>query len=172
MNTWFKLYVKLHVKIDNTIVLKSSVSTMNSQEAYSNACHIISEWISKNNPDEILNLSYMSLRSVPPIPNNVRILDISYNKLITLPELPSSIHILLCNSNYIRKMECIPAHIHHINISNNMLIYKPYKISIFTTVLCRGNPFLFDYLDDSNYEEYIMDLRYSEGIVRTLLDGL
>jgi hypothetical protein len=144
---------------------------MNSQQAYRNACHIISDWISKKNTDEILNLSYLGLESVPPIPDGVHVLDISYNKLMSLPDIPGSVYTLLCNSNYIRKVECIPAHICHINISNNLLAYKPYRISIFTTIICRGNPFIFDCMDDSS-EEYIMDLRYSEGIVETLLDGM
>jgi hypothetical protein len=144
---------------------------MNAHYRYHIACRIIAEWVAKNNPNELLNLSHLDLETIPSLPMNVRKLDISYNKLKSMPVLPSSIHTVLCNHNYIEKIECIPLHILHINISNNLLGYKPYRLSPLSIVEYRGNPFFFDCIDN-NHEECIMDLRYSEGIVQTLLDGI
>lgn len=144
---------------------------MNSHYLYHQAIQRISAWICNNNPDAPLDLSHMGLDILPPLPLNIRILDISHNKLTVLPELPPSLLRLICNSNYITKMECIPEHIEYIDISDNLLMYKPYRLSLFTVVRCARNQFLYEYLQPI-HEEYIMDLRYSEGLVQTLLDDM
>jgi hypothetical protein len=138
---------------------------------FNEACHIIARWMIENDPKRDLDLSCQQLTELPLLPINLVRLNISYNNLTKFPVLPESVRYVRCRYNQIRELECVPAHIDYLDISENFLPYTPYRMSERTMLIASTNPSLV--LDvTSDHQEYIMDMRYSESLVRTLLHGV
>jgi hypothetical protein len=139
--------------------------------SFNEACRIVARWMIENDPKQDLDLSCQQLTELPVLPNNLVRLNISYNNLTKFPELPASVRHVRCRYNQIGELECVPSHIDYLDISENYLSYTPYRLSGQTVLVSTINPLL---IRDGTYvhQEYIMDMRYSESLVRTLLHGL
>lgn len=137
---------------------------------FQDACRIVARWMIENDPKQDLDLSCQELTELPTLPNNVVRLNISYNRLTKFPDLPASVRHVRCRYNQIRELECVPLHVRYLDISENFLSYTPYCLSEQTVLVSSNNPLLIRDLT-SDHTEYIMDMRYSEALVRTLLHG-
>lgn len=138
---------------------------------FDDACHIIECWINENDPGQVLDLSRQELTELPVLPDNVELLDISHNQLTKFPKLPVSVRHVGCRCNQIRELECVPVHVVYLDISRNLLSYTPYCLYEHTLILASNNPLLIRDVKPS-HSGYIMDMRYSESLVSTLLHGL
>jgi Leucine-rich repeat (LRR) protein len=139
--------------------------------SFDNACRIIARWMIENDPAQTLDLSCNQLTRLPCLPVNVVRLNISYNNLTEFPDLPPSVRHIQCRYNRIAELECVPAHIDYLDISENHLAYKPYLLSENTTLVASVNPLIVRELRPA-HSHYIMDMMYSESLVRTMLHGL
>jgi hypothetical protein len=138
---------------------------------FTDACRIVARWMIENDPKQDLDLSCLELTELPVLPVNVVRINISYNRLTKFPDLPTSVRHVRCRYNQIRELECVPVHINYLDISDNFLAYTPYCLSEQTVLLASNNPLLIRDVTPA-HTGYIMDMRYSESLVRTLLHGL
>jgi len=79
----------------------------------------IDRWVKEGDPNVHLNLSYMDLTELPPIPHNVRKLDCSNNKLTKL-KIPDKITCVTCNNNQLIEL-IIPNSCDMLKCDNNKL---------------------------------------------------
>jgi Leucine-rich repeat (LRR) protein len=84
-----------------------------------------------SNPALILDLSNLGIKSLPPIPNNVKILDCHGNLLTELPKnLPNSITKLYCDHNDLKYLpDNLPSNLEYLYCQNNNLKCLPNNLS-------------------------------------------
>ena len=138
---------------------------------FDEACRIIARWMITNDPAQDLDLSCQQLTKLPILPVNVVRLNIAYNRLTKFPDLPVSVRHVHCRHNQIRELECVPVHVTYLDISENFLPYTPYCLSAHTVLLASTNPLLIRDVTPE-HRGHIMDMKYSESLVNTLLHDL
>ncbi len=67
----------------------------------------IAEWIQRDKPDAVLDLQFLNLSELPPIPQNCHYLNCSHNRLTKLPEFPDIIK-LRCSYNKLTSLPPLP----------------------------------------------------------------
>ncbi len=87
------------------------------------AIEIVNQWIAKNDPAEVLNLSLLHLEELPTIPLSCQNLHCYCNKLKFLPELPNC-EILVCSGNELTSLPQLPKCI-NLYCANNQLTMLP-----------------------------------------------
>ncbi len=90
-----------------------------------NAIQKIQNWIQRGNVDDILDLSFLRLTSLPDLPSSLKILYCYNNQLTSLPDLPSSLKILICDNNKITNLPNLPSSLQKLSCSNNYLTSLP-----------------------------------------------
>ncbi len=88
------------------------------------ARNIVAEWtvLALNDPTENLDISYLGLAELPPIPSNCRSLTCVFNKLTSLPQL--NYHYLSCGGNQLTSLPELPD-CWFLTCSDNKLISLP-----------------------------------------------
>lgn len=102
-----------------------------------------------------LNLSCLSLETLPDIPTTCRILNCSYNKLTKLPDLPYCIS-LMCGNNMLTKLPHMPNCV-SLQCQNNLLSYIPDKA--YNLVTCKNNKYLYINPKMMRRQELLVDER-------------
>jgi len=67
----------------------------------------VNEWIERDNPTVMLDLSGLDLTELPSIPGNCQILNCSWNNLRSLPPLPNC-RVLFCWNNELISFPALP----------------------------------------------------------------
>jgi len=142
------LYCDKHVEISFTpptceinhqqIELKQPeniVVDKNSQEAINR----INEWIKAGDVNKLLNLSFLNLTSLPPLPNTLQKLYCHNNKLTSLPHLPNSLQELVCSYNKLTSLPPLPNTLQKLYCSNNQLTSLPNLPKGLQTLSCYNN---------------------------------
>jgi hypothetical protein len=75
---------------------------------YAAALRRIRAWKKANNPRKWLNLSYLNLERLPPLPSNLRRLKCYRNSLTSLEGLPKGLKQIWCNSNMFESFKGLP----------------------------------------------------------------
>src|SRR5438067_2056340 len=91
------------------------------------AKHRINEWIQNNDPDQVLDLSKLSLKVLPNLPNNLKKLNCSHNQLTQLPDLPHC-QSLSCRKNQLTQLPVLP-HCQKLCCDYNKYLYIPKEIA-------------------------------------------
>lgn len=104
-----------------------------------NAISIIKKWKDRNNVEEQLNLGGLNLKTLPPLPNNVKILNISFNQLRTLPRLPDSLKLLFCTHNKLTSLPSLPNSLNSLYCSVNKLTSLPTLPNTLDSLYCDHN---------------------------------
>jgi hypothetical protein len=86
---------------------------------YAAALHRIRSWKKAKNPRKWLNLSYLNLTELPPLPYNLRRLKCYMNSLTTLEGLPKGLKQIWCNSNTLENLKGLPDGLLFISCSDN-----------------------------------------------------
>jgi hypothetical protein len=97
---------------------------------------IIQKWLNIDNPDAILDLSYLGLEELPPIVSTCRKLQCSHNKLTYLPDLPNC-QRLDCSHNNLTTLPDLPK-CQYLRCGHNSLKSLP-DISNCTYIYCSFN---------------------------------
>src|ERR1700733_6782355 len=82
------------------------------------------------NRNELLDLSYLGLESLPELPKFIKILKCTNNNLTKLPDkMPDSLQKIYCYNNQITKLpDKMPNSLQTINCSNNQITRLPDKM--------------------------------------------
>lgn len=119
--------------------------TRSRQKQMEEAQRRIDEWVRQNDTTKPLNLMYLGLKELPPLPINLtqlycgdnilaELLPLPVglthlycdsNNLTHLPPLPTSLTWLYCGSNNLTSFPALPAGLTKLYCSNNSLIYPP-----------------------------------------------
>lgn len=75
--------------------------------------------------DGKLDLRYLDLVTLPPLPDNVRQLDCSVNRLTSLDDLPQELRTLNCSENQLTSLPPLPPDLHQLACSKNQLTSLP-----------------------------------------------
>ena len=86
---------------------------------YAAALRRIRSWKKARNPRKWLNLSYLNLTELPPLPSNLRKLKCYRNSLTTLEGLPKGLKQIWCNSNKFENLKGLPDGLLFISCSDN-----------------------------------------------------
>jgi hypothetical protein len=86
---------------------------------YAAALRRIRSWKKARNPRKWLNLSYLNLTELPPLPSNLRRLKCYRNLLTTLEGLPKGLKYIWCNSNKFETFKGLPDGLLFISCSDN-----------------------------------------------------
>lgn len=88
----------------------------------------------------LLDLSYLGLTELPPLPDSVTELDVSENPLKNLPvTLPSSLQTLLCVSASLTQLPSLPPSLKTLICSHNFLTELPSFPPLLQKLSCEGN---------------------------------
>ena len=91
-----------------------------------------------------LNLSFLGLTSLPPLPSGLTGLDCGYNNLSSpLPPLPVTLTYLFCSHNRLTSLPSLPIHITHLKCEHNLLTTLPPPLHSTILVLWRQSTLLF-----------------------------
>jgi hypothetical protein len=71
------------------------------------ATSIVTHWVRRNDPTQVLNLIDLGLTKLPDIPHNCQILFCGRNKLTSLPDLPNC-RFLCCDDNNLTSLPDLP----------------------------------------------------------------
>jgi hypothetical protein len=86
-----------------------------------------------------LNCSNNQLTSLPPLPSTLKKLICSSNQLTSLPELPS-LHLLYCYANQLTSLPPLPSSLRDLYCSTNRLTSLPLLPSTIQYIKCCRNP--------------------------------
>jgi hypothetical protein len=87
-----------------------------------------------------LNCSFNNLTSLPPLPEGLEYLDCAFNNLQSLPLLPSTLRTLKCSINEIRQLPDLPPALEELNVSVNKLTTLPFLPSSLSKLSVERNP--------------------------------
>ncbi len=90
-----------------------------------------------------LDLSYLGLTELPPLPEDVRSLNLNGNNLITLEGLPANLDYLVCKGNYLTELYDLPPYLRVLDCSDNPLV-KIHTLPWYMEILTCGHTFLED----------------------------
>lgn len=82
-------------------------------------------WMQAGQRDATLNLSFLSLKSLPALPPKLRFLDASFNDLTELPTLPARLKMLMVTGNEITHLPELPATLRYLYCTNNRITHLP-----------------------------------------------
>ncbi len=105
----------------------------------------VKEWIKKGDSSASLNLSYLNITSLPPLPNSLQylhcngtqisylpplpdslqFLNCSYTQISSLPPLPNSLQYLFCSNIQITSLPSLPNSLQHLFCSNTQITSLP-----------------------------------------------
>jgi len=86
---------------------------------YAAALRRIRAWKKAKNPQKWLNLSYLNLETLPPLPSNLRRLKCYRNSLTSLEGLPKGLKQIWCNSNTLETLKGLPDGLLFISCADN-----------------------------------------------------
>ncbi len=82
----------------------------------------MSAWQAADNTDLVLDLSWLGLDVLPPLPSQLRRLDCQYNELLQLPaHLPAALEELNCTGNLLTELPPLPLGLTRLRCSENAL---------------------------------------------------
>ena len=85
----------------------------------------VDEWIERADPERYLDLSALSLTTLPDLPRSLWLLHCWGNQIRTLPELPSSLEMLDCSFNQIKMLPALPSSLKVLFCSDNPIRALP-----------------------------------------------
>lgn len=125
-----------------------------------------------------LNVSYMGLTTLPPLPPTLKKLNCYNNFLITLPELPSSLIELVCSGNQLTTLPALPSNLTRLYCYENELITLPRLPPTLTSLYCSHNRLTILppipstltelFCNDNPYNPLFADLTASKDPILTL----
>ena len=86
-----------------------------------------------------LNVSYMGLSTLPPLPPTLKKLNCYNNLLQTLPELPSTLVELVCSSNQLATLPALPSTLTRLSCFDNELLTLPRLPPTLLSLHCSDN---------------------------------
>jgi hypothetical protein len=86
------------------------------------AQYAVAEWRHSGGP---LNLSYMGLTALPPLPPDLTDLRCVGNALNALPPLPQNLRILVAADNRLTELPSLPPLLAYLDVTNNRLALLP-----------------------------------------------
>ncbi len=99
----------------------------------------VNDWLSANNSNAPLYLSYLGLEKLPPIPHTCKALYCHNNKLTSLPELPNCV-CLYCFENQLTSLPELPNCV-ILSCFNNNLTHLP-QLPVCKAPYCYRNQYL------------------------------
>ena len=93
--------------------------------AYEKAQKIIEQWCKRGNPEIILNLAFLNLEELPPLPPSIQVLYCCHNPLTELPPLPPSLQELDCSSTQITHLPPLPSSLRNLCCYNTFIPEQP-----------------------------------------------
>ena len=98
----------------------------------------------------IMQVEYMNLTSLPPLPKKLKYLICSNNELQVLPELPNTLIALYCNNNKLTKLPDLPPNLLIMSCVNNQITELPKLPESLVHLECHHNQIeKLPYLPDS-----------------------
>ena len=96
-----------------------------------------------NMRDGRLDLSYLNLTKLPPLPPTLLVLNCGYNQLIELPQLvsedPSTLVALYCGGNQLTELPQLPSTLVNLDCTDNQITELPQLPSTLNYLGCDGN---------------------------------
>ena len=113
----------------------------------------IDKWVTDRDDHKLLDLSYLNLKSLPTLPENLKRLRCEYNNLTTLPKLPITLTTLFCFSNELTSLPSLPNGLLILFCTHNKLTRLPSLPNGLGILYCSNNeltrlPKLPDSLED------------------------
>ena len=133
---------------------------------FAEAQQVIDEWIAEGNDDDTLILNYLNLKTLPPLPNNLKDLHCAGNKLTDLPTLPDSLESLVCFDNRLRTLPKLPKSLAVLICFDNRLTTLPELPDNLETLIISDNPLpeIYNRFPGDENVDDVIHLNYIERI--------